>query len=500
MSGIVIFGALAGSVTVLLTGFLAPEYFGYALAGFSVLLCIGLSGLRPVKLACAFLVLSVMVHTLKRSVFLVGEPSKGSYYALVAGPVCVAILLLFLLFTGKGRVRLPGSAFALLAYLMVAVVTTLLQSREFGAQAALFEYVVPTLLYFVGLNLPESAIGPLSRTAVRLAIASVAYGLWQFIVGPTFIDTAWAEKAQNISVQAVTVSQTLGGSAGLASRDIFRPYSLHSDPFAWALSLATMVALAGMAAPKTDSHSRWFPPSIMIALVGLPICLSRSPIFGFVAMLIFYLAVRKRYFKSPGLLVLTLAVAGIVAVSASQYVVDRFGFRESRDDTSVESRYLTVGTLSARTGSWRVPSGRVQRTSACRGWLRRIRGGCFQRRRRLRSNEYRLVAQHHRRLGVYGRRAWSDLIFRVPLSVLPGGPGHVPPQAGPRRLSCRLLVSRSSRWIRSYRLREWGGVSELRFFPSFGPRGWVGRAAGVGRHTGFRDEQKTSRYPQSENR
>jgi len=341
---------ISAGVSLIVLALLYPVYLGFAVAAAGPLICVAFSGLDATRLACAFLVFAEMAHTLKRFVFVFGEQSQAAYYAIGLGPFFVAAILFWVVFR-KRKCPLPKSARWLLAFVAVAGSTTLYRSLEFGAFAGLFSYTAPMMVFFASAYLPDRAVEKLAKTAIWLGCVSVLYGFWQLAMGPTFIDVAWAENTQEFSTEGAKVFDYLHPANSLATDNLFRPYSFHSDPFAWAMSLSAMVALAGMSRSGRGARSNYIAWALAIALVGLPMCLSRSPIIGYLAMIIFSIAIRTRLLRGPASLSLTLVALAIVVVGLGQYLVDNFAFLDLERDSSIESRYLTVGTISARTGA-----------------------------------------------------------------------------------------------------------------------------------------------------
>lgn len=336
--------ALAAIVALLLIGVLTPDYSGYAVAIACPLICLVFTRVDPVRLACAVIVMSPLAHTLKRAIYTFGDQPSAAYYAVAASPSVVALLLFLVVFRRRGT-PLSWSGRFLVIFALIAAGTTMARTLGLGAAAGLFTYLAPAILYFVGFYIPEKALAPMARTAVRVGVASILYGGWQFLRGPTFIDRAWAERAANVSTQAAAVLDSIYQSSN--SNNLFRPHSFDSDPFTWAVSLITMVALAGMAGLQ-NSNSRLFKSAIPIAIVGLPLCLFRSPLFGFVAMIAFFYAIRARRIKGPGFFIAFLAISGVLVVGLGQYLVTNFGGLDALRGGGLESRFLGVGTLEAR--------------------------------------------------------------------------------------------------------------------------------------------------------
>jgi hypothetical protein len=343
--------ALSGAITLLFTILFAPGSVGYVVAASVLLLAIAFSGLDPVRLVCACFALSIMAHTLKRAIFLAGDQPRGAYYAIVATPIVLAAILTLLLWP-KRRFHFPTSGVFLIAFIAVAVANTLVRSRQFGAAAGLFQYIGASVFYFAGLCLPDRALKPLAKTCFRVGLASLAYGLWQFLSGPTLVDIAWANRASDFSGLANRVLSQINPSSDLYSDRLFRPYGLHSDTFAWGLSLVTLVVMAAISETRRRSQLRFPVAASLIAIAGLGIGLSRSPIAGFLACTIFAFAAYRKWLKSPILMVAALSVASVLIVTVGQYLTSRFvNLDESRQQDTIAARYLQVGTISARTNA-----------------------------------------------------------------------------------------------------------------------------------------------------
>ena len=177
------------------------------------------SRLNITNLAVTYILGDHVFQFTKRCIFLFGTPSRTSYYSFQALPALMLALgvagSIFIL----RRYRLTLSTKYLIAFLLVSIGNTLIFSRGASAVAKLggvAQHTFPIMAIFLGMAIPLSAWKRLGALLLFLIVVSSAYGVYQFIHGPTAIDQAWASQAAGYSIEAGKVYDFLYG-AGAAS-------------------------------------------------------------------------------------------------------------------------------------------------------------------------------------------------------------------------------------------------------------------------------------------
>ncbi len=335
--------ALAATLPGLQAAFLAALLFPALIA---------FSRFRVDGLAAAFLICQSLVHLLKRLIFVLGPQPHAVYLGIQLLPSVVVLLLSAVAMKQLRGRKLPWSARLLAAFLALSVALTLRGLADLPwliVLSAIHQYLLPFLLYFAGLTLTPSRLARVGRTMAILACLSVVYGLVQLAGGPTALDRAWANETYSFSIHGGKVFAYLEGAALE-----FRSYSYYADPLTWGFAL--LAGLAGAAAARRLGRmSRaMFAVAGLVMLAGLFFTLTRTVWVGLaVALAVFGLLAR------PGLrrpwLVFALVMGSFAGVVTAGGFVYREFFLERRIQafrSPILTRYLTVGTIEARTSAW----------------------------------------------------------------------------------------------------------------------------------------------------
>jgi hypothetical protein len=283
----------------------------------------------------------------KRCIFLFGTPSRTSYYSFQLIPaLMLALGLAGSIFVLK-RYRLTLSTKYLIAFLLVSIGNTLIFSRGASATAKLggvAQHTFPIMAIFLGMAIPLSAWKRLGALLLFLIIVSSTYGVYQYIHGPTFLDIAWASQAAGYSIEASKVYDYLYGAGGE-----FRAYSYLGDHLTWGFFL--VVAFVGVIFARCLRliPKRWVYIAIPFTVAGILVAQTRTVWASFLATLIIYRLMTMRFFRRPLLVITALFIAFAGVVYGGQWASTHLISRISSN--ALVTRYLTVGTIEARTSA-----------------------------------------------------------------------------------------------------------------------------------------------------
>lgn len=310
------------------------------------------SGFRLPGLVVAFLVCQMLAQLLKRAIFLIGPQPQEVYYGIQFIPTLVLLVLLSLAFERLRRRRLPWSGRLLAAFLLVAVVSTLLSARFlswWAVLSAIHQQLLPMLMFFVGVLIPPGKLAGIGRTMALLAGVSAVYGVIQLIGGPTAIDRAWGEATYSYSIHAGKVFAYIEG----ASRE-FRAYSFYADPLTWGLALCTGFVGAGVARQLGRLSRFWWWLVTALVLAGLFCTLTRTVWVGLLATAISFVLLGYRMFRRPWLVFcLTLGCFAVAVTVGGVLYRELFVARRLPViDNLIADRYMDAGTIEARISAW----------------------------------------------------------------------------------------------------------------------------------------------------
>jgi O-antigen ligase len=309
----------------------------------------------PTNLIIAFVVSQPAVGFLKRAIFLMG-PQPSRIYHVIQG-ICTLLFLLALVTSARrlSWARLPISGRILLAYLAVSWLTTLLVpgASAYERTIALLTRALPPAAFFVGLAIGMGGLLRVARVVLVIVLASVAYGAFHFVYGPSPVEQAWATHMRDASLQAGKLYAHIAGHRVLGEVPEFRVFSFYSNPLDWGLFLLSSMVL--LALSRIHRHlsepAAWL--GIAAAGAGLVLTLSRSPIAGLSVMIGVLLLLRVRALQRPWVLMGLIAAAFACVIAGSNFLIATFG-DATLPDQVVARRFLTVGTLEDRVHAWKL--------------------------------------------------------------------------------------------------------------------------------------------------
>ncbi len=305
---------------------------------------------KVVNLVIAYVITDHLCQFFKRFIFLWGAQSHPLYYGLQVLPSLFIITAGLLIFGDLLKAQTTRSSKFLTLFAAVAILVSLLNIRTVpltSGLAGLNQAVLNLLAVCIGQMVPLTIFSKLGRVFSALIIISVPYGVYQFVVGPTLIDQAWAEAMHDSSIEAGKVfeAMTVSGSE-------FRSYSYYADHTTWGLFLALAAIGVVMAATLNMFPAKWLYLVIPLALVGLVVCQTRSAWLALLGTLIVYRIISVRLLRRPMLLILGVLSSFAVVVTLGTYVTEHF--RIAGFSNALLNRYTTIGTMEARTSAWKL--------------------------------------------------------------------------------------------------------------------------------------------------
>jgi hypothetical protein len=303
-------------------------------------------------LIIAFLVCQGLVQLLKRVIFVLGPQPQAVYLGIQLLPACLLLILVVVAFGRFCRVRLPWSGRLLAAFVAVATMATALSARSLPwwvVLSGIHQEILPFTMFFVGVLVMPRHFARIGRTMAVLAGFSVVYGLIQMGGGPTMVDRAWASETFSYSIQGGKVFAYLEGVS-----PEFRVYSYYADPVTWGFSL--LAGLVGAALAREQAKmSRWFWLTLVaLVLAGVFCTQTRTVWAGLLVTAGVFVLFRYRAFRRPWL-VFCLSMGSFAVVVVGGDFLYRELFLAQRlplFENALTTRYLTVGTIEARTSAW----------------------------------------------------------------------------------------------------------------------------------------------------
>ena len=317
---------------------------------FILLIALLLSKADVANLVVAFIVTEHFCQFFKRFIFLWGPQSHPLYYAVQLLPNVFILVAMVLVLRPLTRMRVTLSSKVLVAYAGVSLLASIINIRSVPLEAGLGGLHQATMVIFalfIGMMLPLTVFEKLGPVFSVLILISVPLGLYQFIVGPTAIDQAWAEAMHDYSIEAGKVyeAMTVTGTE-------FRAYSYYADHTTWGLFLSLAIIVVIVSATLGMLRKKWLYVVIPTALVGLVVCETRSAWLALLGTAIVYRLITTRLLRRPMLLIVGVLSSFAVVVTIGDYVTHHVNFGVF--SSALATRYTTVGTMAARTSAWKL--------------------------------------------------------------------------------------------------------------------------------------------------
>lgn len=300
----------------------------------------------------------------KRAIFLSGPQSVYGYYTIALIPIVLTLFLACLVLAAGQVNAIPVSARWLLVFGMWAALGTLVVGEGVGVArgAAVASRIGPIAGFFVGLAMPIGG-SRFSRVVTSIwiaALATVPYGLFQFVNGPTTLDAVWAEHVSSISTQGGKVAAYLAGTHA-----DWRAFSYHADPNVWGMFLVVGVVAymasrgyrgyaGGPVSAEAARLSELVQPAIPVLLAaGMIVSLTRTSWLALGGTVVAYVALTKTSKLRPALTFGILLGAGLAAQLVGSWLYGLF-LSESIPgtiDSRILARAMSFGSLEARLGA-----------------------------------------------------------------------------------------------------------------------------------------------------
>ena len=298
------------------------------------------------SLLLGFLVADNLSPFAKRLIFVFGDQPQYVYYAIQALPSIFLILCCALAWKPLLRKKMPVCGWIFAVFLLLSAAVTVVSPVHVAWSvrlAAFQQLLLPMTAFFVGMAVDWSAIPRFGRLFGLLAVVSVAYGLLQFLLGPTLIDHRWAEATYAYSIQGRNVYRHLFGGQGI------RVYSYYSDHLTWGLLLLASLTMSRVAYAYRRLKTGQWRVIVTAVLLGAFLTLTRTVWLGLLSTLAITMLLRLKHFRKKWL-VWAICVAGFpLGTWFAQTVYDNYFRVLPVLNSPILQRYLTVGTLEART-------------------------------------------------------------------------------------------------------------------------------------------------------
>lgn len=320
----------------------------WALVGLSCMIMIALTQGQVEKMIVWLIFALVVVHFLKRLLFLEGASSILLYYQIQAIPVALMGVMLICAIGRLSRSPLILADIVVGLFFLFGFGLTMVKALKsgdiMGGLVAVTQNSGATLCYYIGRSLNKQVWTNMRTSLIWMFIATVLLGTIQFVGGPTQMDVKWAMSTADSSIQALKVVYYLYGDGE------FRPYSTFAEPLGWGLFITFVwcVVEASLAGSGESAVQRTARRLVFIA--SLSLSLSRSCLLAGVAMLFFSWLLKRRSVGRPVFFIVGFSLAFIGVVALVQYLLENVinaNWFPQWSSTYVQ-RLFNIGTLTQR--------------------------------------------------------------------------------------------------------------------------------------------------------
>lgn len=323
------------------------------IALFSTLLII--SRLQYEGLLVAFLVSDNLIHLLKRIIFLFGEQKQITYYGIQLIPT-LFLLIIFIYYFSKNFADLKflRSSRILLTFIILGFITTLVSNYEIPwlvKAMGIQQQWIPSLLFFVGINVNRERIPHIAKLIFSLSIISTLYGIVQVFVGPTFIDKAWAMYSYQFSIQGLKVYAYLTDWAVFGTVPEFRGYSYFPDALTWGLFILAGYICGAIVYNSGLMRKQCWSYSIILIITGIVITFTRTVWVALLATIMLFVGLNRKIFQHASLIVFLATIGLAVVFVGGGYIYTVFFGQIPNFSNFLLQRATNIGTISARIGA-----------------------------------------------------------------------------------------------------------------------------------------------------
>jgi len=306
-----------------------------------------------VSLTLLYVVLLVMAHFLKRTVFLFGDQWPQSQYLVLAMPYVVLLHLLVRTFREDDLRKDDTIGIVFLLFIGMLLVSTWLNVRS-GLMATVLATgyaIFPMMAFFVYRKAAKTPrfIDKFCLTVVILGAVMGTYGMTQFLFGPGPVEMAWAKASYRFSIQAIRVynQYIVGPSDTTYMRAFSFFHSTHSFGF---YQVGAFIALLVYRLRNRLSAGMTIFLGALI-LSGLLASFTRAPWFALLVCLFLSLCA-PLYRRLPTLALFAGIIAGFfITTYAAGYAYEHI-YPAQRggiyNDVYIAGAF-TAGSLGART-------------------------------------------------------------------------------------------------------------------------------------------------------
>jgi hypothetical protein len=318
-----------------------------ALAVAIFVLLLALSRLRTTNLLIAYIVADHLCQFFKRAIFLLGPQPRLVYYLFQLLPTLILCLAVVSSVYSLRKTRFPMSARLLALFIAICLAQTFfspngndLLTRFAGTN----QDIIPLFAAFAAMAVPPSDWRRAAKLFLVLIIVSSLYGVVQLVHGPTVIDRAWALETGDYSIEASKVFGYITGA-----RSDFRAYSYYADPSTWGFFLVLGMIFITVARQRSPLPGIWLKVAVVFGLVGMVAAQTRTVWVALFGALLVHWILGSRALRHPIVVITGVLIAFGLVLSVGQYALVHWVPKVTNN--AILNRYMTVGTISARTSA-----------------------------------------------------------------------------------------------------------------------------------------------------
>lgn len=295
-----------------------------------------------------FFILYMTSDLLKKLVFFIPGQEPFSQYIIVVFPFLFLSLFLILPFyLHQGKHQTQPFALIHLLVLIFLFSTWLSPGYTISAKLTASAYLIMPWLVVAIVPHLHRGIDHALKAIVFLGVASSSYAVLQAFIGPTPIETNWAENVAAFSIGANHL--LLAAQSESYGLSYWRPIGFQADALSLGVLAFTGIASALLLAERKLISRSLLRVATTILLIGLGVCLVRSVWAGFAVFALFLLLFyRFNLSLKPKLIVAALFAGFFLSQELFALLHGDFFLLNANADTAFLARALTTGTLAAR--------------------------------------------------------------------------------------------------------------------------------------------------------
>ncbi len=287
------------------------------------------------------------VDFLKRIAFLLPDQDAKSQYLIYILP-SLFFLIAFLVPKFMKSIRTPIRINKYLVLLLgwFSLNTWISDQTDLLAKAVATIFLILPWLMIQVASENRTTILIVGRTIIIFAILSTLLGIYQFIFGPTIIETRWAEASREFSIGAMHTEAYIYNIYG--GFNVYRPIGLQADAFTFGTFLINGLLFLWILRMQNRISKFSFISVSFLLLIGILLSLVRTIWIGAIFFIAYsWLAKRWHFLSNP----LTIVFVLVILFYSSNIIARLLYSFSSLSATLVNpilGRAFTFGTLADR--------------------------------------------------------------------------------------------------------------------------------------------------------